>query len=87
MGKVVHLGRHPRGPRVVRVDWIKDNGWVVSTSPDFGGWHCYADDYDHAIVGAAEECVRLGGHPDPSCAHYADIWLALSHLRPEVADG
>ena len=83
---VVYLTEHPLGPLLLRVDWIKNTGWTVRTSPDDGRWKCHADNYDSAIIGAAQECERLNARPDPTCPHHGDIWIAIGHLRPEVRD-
>jgi hypothetical protein len=88
MIKVSNIIRHPRGPRLVLVEpvgeiWFVWRSWVRSEGPG----RFVFEDYDDAIAAAAEECARAGARPDPRDLHRDDIWLALSHLEPEMPGG
>lgn len=88
MIKVANIIRHPRGPRLVLVEpvgeiWFVWRSWIRPQTPDAFVF----DDYDDAIEAAAEECARANARPDPSDPHREDVWLALSHVQPEIDGG
>lgn len=81
MGKVTRLTDDPRAPQLVWVERIKDCGWVLRTVPS-DCFSAFGEDYDLAVIAAAEMCQRHNMRPDPNSPSAEDIWIALSHLWP-----
>jgi hypothetical protein len=67
----------------VWVEGIRDSGWVLRTLPG-DGYFGFGEDYDLAVIAAAEMCKHPDTRPDPTSPSAQDIWIAVSHLMPEV---